>query len=1557
MMQEDNHIFQGLRRDNHQIRQDAKFLWDAHNIRLTNRDDSTLLSITNERGTLFTGVELDDYYVGHCVVGKYLVVFTATEDDGESHIYRIEKTNTGYDTQVLYEGYLGLSSNHPIETIGVYENDFTQKVYWVDGLNQPRVINIMNVGKFYNSESFDFIQTLTLEEKVRIEQLYGEGMFAPGAIQYAFTYYNKYGQETNIFYTTPLYYISHLNRGGSPDEKVSNSFRIKLDNLDISNFEYVRVYSIHRTSIDSVPTVKRVSDIHITRELVDTNDGVVYIDKGTSGEIVDSTLLLYIGGKDIVASTMCAKDGTLFLGGIELKGDKDWVEVKNKVIQSIDEEHWRQVIYNTRQQDDIIGKYYAYTIAPDITGFKSNETYRCGIQFQSKIGSWSEPIFIKDGILNYERPYTKDRLNNKYGATVSSRNIKNYKGLQKQTQQGNNNPIYWESQEIQLDQALVEYLKEKGYVKARTCVVFPSNLDRTILCQGVLCPTVYGINNRANQAPYAQSSWFFRPQGLIASDRGHEHYGSFITWQHHSAVGCGGSRGAEIQSAPDLNMDWDVFDRINVDPDEFSSRFCIDANIVTMHSPDIEFGDFSNVELEGTSIDIIGDVSMSSVIGDIDIQTEGKSTDNFNRGFIHKTLGYPGINSSVPIANGGLVAGLFFSGRDKNVTNISDPDSTYPQIYYMVYPFQREGPLNGDKRGSNEANLKRKRMSNLKFFDNFSIVPDNALHYNITTPQLFNSNEVSLVKVKLGYLDKEAIYYGNIDTILAPPRDGFNNYGSSTFFGQVSTHSSIKHNDGVRMRYKSSPHLVFSLKSSNIYHAKPIEILPLKEPALIPTGSSVGVTNGYSTMIPPWDNIIQGSESKSSIKEVLDNLPNLSIIDNGEVESVDKYWTVSFSSSTVKGYKYAYLNKSTTNKGRFLQYIPDKIGIQWDYAEAHKSIKEGDILKMVGDGHSSATVTPYPDDRVGLDEKYYTGVTKYFKVTNVRKSLSSDTESWIAGDLKELTYEEVIADIFGDNYTSEEETPSTNPKEGFTISQALYRDYSIYHNPYLLVAELKRNNVTNRFGGTSDAALKENLWIPSSDPISLYEDIGIEGEVSVPFKYGDTWFARYDCLKTYPYSEDDINGIVEIGSFMCETRVNIDGRYDRNRGQLSNLNMSHVNFNLMNEVYSQKNNYFGYRIFDEDYYKQSKFQNQVTWSLEKINSSDTDQWTNITLANTLDFNGTNGNITKIEAWQEYLMCFQEKALNQIMFNSRTQIPTQDGVPIEISNSHKVDGTRVFNNIIGCNNKWSISNTPIGIYFIDSNTNDIYLFNGQLSNLSKENGMSWWVKYYNPDIVWKSVMSNNSPNGIRTFYDERYGDVYFTPGPSYIGDSPDSLCFSEKLGQFTSFMSYGGIPAMFNFSNGFYSLKPVDNTLKLYENNSGKYNDFYGEFKGWDFSFISNQNPTVTKVFDTIELRADHYSSSESTNPELGSCPVNFIDMDNEYQHSDNPDDNDDRVRYSMKSKFRIWRGLLPRNWGTRQRFRNPWSMVTLGFKRLKDTSPEELTNKAIVHDVTVKYTI
>lgn len=476
----------------------------------------------------------------------------------------------------------------------------------------------------------------------------------------------------------------------------------------------------------------------------------------------------------------------------------------------------------------------------------------------------------------------------------------------------------------------------------------------------------------------------------------------------------------------------------------------------------------------------------------------------------------------------------------------------------------------------------------------------------------------------------------------------------------------------------------------------------------------------------------------------------------------------------------------------------------------------------------------------------------------------------------------------------------------------------------MILAELRRKNVTNRFGGDSDSALRANLWLPAGDPVPLSK-VDDEGSVGVDFKYGDTWYSRYDCLKTYPFTQEDENSVVEIGSFMCETRVNIDGRYDRNRGQISNLNMSPQNFNLINEVYSQKDNFFNYRIYDEDYYKGNKFANQLTWSLEKTPASDTDPWTNITLANTLDMDGEKGKVTALRTWNEYLLCFQERALSQILFNSRVQIPTTDGVPIEISNGYKVDGSRLLSSSIGCSNKWSTTATTTGVYFLGSNTDSLYIFNGQLANLSEDRGMDWWVRQNHTDKIWCPIDYGRALNGVRAFYDNKYGDVYFTPGPTQL-EQPDALCYSEQLGQFTSLMSYGGTQAMFNFADGFYSLRHDRSDLKLYQNNVGNYNNFYGTPKGWSFSFISNDNPTITKIFDTIDLRTDHYWT-HGTEQLLNSCPMNYVEVDNEYQHSGTIP----LSSKNMRKKFRVWRGLLPRNEGTRQRVRNPWSMITLGW--------------------------
>ena len=131
--------------------------------------------------------------------------------------------------------------------------------------------------------------------------------------------------------------------------------------------------------------------------------------------------------------------------------------------------------------------------------------------------------------------------------------------------------------------------------------------------------------------------------------------------------------------------------------------------------------------------------------------------------------------------------------------------------------------------------------------------------------------------------------------------------------------------------------------------------------------------------------------------------------------------------------------------------------------------------------------------------------------------------------------------------------PSTGAEDA--TDTMTFSGYTFNNNlpSHLFLVELARseNQLINPFGGNSDLAIKDNIWIPAGEAID-FSVLNVDKTLSVKYLHGDCYYQRYDCLKTYPFTQEDENSIVEIGSFMVETRVNIDGRYDRNRGQLAN---------------------------------------------------------------------------------------------------------------------------------------------------------------------------------------------------------------------------------------------------------------------------------------------------------------------------------------------------------------------------------------------------------------------
>lgn len=178
----------------------------------------------------------------------------------------------------------------------------------------------------------------------------------------------------------------------------------------------------------------------------------------------------------------------------------------------------------------------------------------------------------------------------------------------------------------------------------------------------------------------------------------------------------------------------------------------------------------------------------------------------------------------------------------------------------------------------------------------------------------------------------------------------------------------------------------------------------------------------------------------------------------------------------------------------------------------------------------------------------------------------------------------------------------------------------IYHRnlPHFLLVDLVRSDVFI-YNDWQGSGIYQQVWTPCGKPVILPIDSD-EGCV-VEATEGDVYVGRYDCLRVST-NEEQSQRINDIVSFICESYINPDGRSDVNRYTTDTRYVNFDNFNLINKVYSQSNNYFNYT--KNDYRILStlgKFPNQFSWTLTKQPNSLVDSWTNLTFASVYNLMG------------------------------------------------------------------------------------------------------------------------------------------------------------------------------------------------------------------------------------------------------------------------------------------------------------------------------------------------
>lgn len=500
---------------------------------------------------------------------------------------------------------------------------------------------------------------------------------------------------------------------------------------------------------------------------------------------------------------------------------------------------------------------------------------------------------------------------------------------------------------------------------------------------------------------------------------------------------------------------------------------------------------------------------------------------------------------------------------------------------------------------------------------------------------------------------------------------------------------------------------------------------------------------------------------------------------------------------------------------------------------------------------------------------------------------------------------------------------------------------------YLFIGELYRDfgNNDTRYGGITKSAIAANRFIAAGPIRSLgYTSKG----VILYGNQGDTYFQRFDALRTKPYSESSENNVIDIVSAMLETHINLDGRTDVQRAPKELASIDYENYAQINSVYGQKNNFFVSNDLPEAFNRDS-YRSSIAWTLPKTDLAPIDNWTHITLANVLDLDGDKGVCRSIKRFGNTLLAFQDRGISEILFNSRTQLSTEEGVPIEIANSGKVEGKRYLTEKYGCLNKWSITEGKSALYFVDNINKAFCAFNGSVENLSLKLHFSSWFRAHNDMSPWSPKLNNN----FRAFYDRIHNDVYVLSEDA----EHSALVYNEGLGVFTSFFDYKGVDFMTNIEDEFVSVCGD----RLYFQNKGLYNDFFGQKFPSEITYRVAPDPALDKVWTNMDVQVDFYDTSKFTDdpenfitPESYASEMCFDELSiwNEYQKAKVAG-----TSTNLKKRFRTWHYTLPRanktdtNKFGLDHFRNPWIFV----KFTKNQFPSASDYLMQLHEIVIKY--
>lgn len=1742
------------------------------NIRLT-EDNNGVLSLQFEKGNTKL-LDVSGTPIGVCILNKYLIIFThSTRLKGTEifsttdNIYRIEIKEDTLNKELLFSGNLNFDTNHPIETLGVYENENIQKVYFIDGKNQARVINIVytyrdrideyerkNISINLIDKSLDFIAELQLQEHIVISKILGNGSFPQGTIQYVFSYYNKNGRQSNLFYQSPLQYLSYAS-GVSPEDKVNCSFKLKIYNPD-KQFDYLRIYSIIRTSQDATPTVKRVVDLSIS----DTNKNKTSLSKVSTlntgsnlddfGKTMEVTNIAkfeqidnynnglyvqgaacydkylfqaYIGGKfiDIIDLETNQKQALLTINidvntrayhGNVLSFGKDIAPGSNfpYLYYSCENNSNPQILVikitsSNADSNQWTGELVQTIYLPESNGGNS--------QNGSTDISTTFKHYYQNGCIDTENNciwvsgYTMESFNSNIGAYDNNKLIYRKYELPSVSEK----KVYFSYNNV-LDSFILPFKKgTQGMVirnnKLYQCFGYDKGdvYDEFLDCIDLSTKQIFHSyqfpkTQLAGLGEELESPYIYKNNLYLSA--------TVNSWRYYTLWSISFNGGGDIivppePPIPEEKADISFIDNGSIgdiiDPTEllylggnticpntfeqkdgtlFIGNYTINNNDISeetaikirnLLSSKLGFkykatsifykgkNDYYNYEGQLGESDVAGfkymewygvaiqfqnkngrfsspiylgstrnyfpsrivDYNLSEVVGvnrgelnlDINITELAKIVDT-NIWVKARLLIVNPTNNLKTVLCQGIISSTVFNYRDrynnapftmsswrmnslgKHLKPLFANSISWGEVQNIEFS---KSPIIG---GNSTTRIIIKCIMRLSHYRTIVVSEDTRVLYDNTSPTIIKAKEnlkkwnanIDITKIPDDSWKNNAniiqeIKINDVDTIV-------NDFGECFAYDEslVTFNSPDIENQYNNINKKAKLRIIGILKSNPLFSNYLIQGSDLNDSSKgnVPTKNIKDFTSAllWRDMDSSWDNLgdydtnkdwlfatylwhretsysDNGIEKKNSngnsrkvwskpVKKIISNTrecttsylrDSLSYIN--DIEEINKfnYYELPIDDIKVITTNRDVIYKLNSNMGdsytETLSYTSDTNKLfptnneypiygQQYYAYKEDSISDYIIYNtIIVDGKAVTSKDPV---RIKYKETPHAIISFGSKNNSTiklpRMSIKHKSEIDRVGE--DAVTRKLFWNTENNSYTKDFIwTKYINEYANYMNPTDIETNYFFYNanpsiNDYYYLADLcVQDPDTSPYelsNGNKDIISKYS-FIPAGEAIELIGDT-----ISLRGNRGDTYYQRWDCLKTFPYSTDDKNQYIDITSFFVESRINLDGRYDKQRGLKYNLGVLNTNFNLINKSYTQRNNFFNYRQIEDE--GVNNFPNQITISKTKVLGEDIDSWTNITLASVFDLDGDKGKLNAIRKINNDLYCFQDNGISRLLYNSRVQVNTSDGVPIEIANSAKLQDKQYLSDSIGCQNKWAIKSTSSGIYFIDNYNGGLYkLTSNGIESISNNKMKNYFSSL--PIGEW-------SPNNITAKID--YDDI---TKDLYIITKDSSLAYNEFLGEFTSFYSYNPLYIV-NLQDKSLQLQTEriqdsalsEDITNIWESYKGNYGSFYGSDKAEaNVEFIANGDFDSDKVFETVELTTSDIA--KINNWKADCYPFDTLEVSNEYQRGKN-----EASSINVKKKFRTWRWQIPRNSKknedgiitNRDRIRNMWAKIKLSKK-------------------------